>query len=70
MKGYSNNTRWITSTGFKRYGGIDLRELLVTGLREMHAAGLIQSDELQFFTEFVVLVDAGKVIVELHLDPD
>jgi hypothetical protein len=74
MKDCSNNTRWFTSTWFKKYWSIDLsgqsRELLAAGLREMHAADLIQQDESQLSAEFIVLTDAGKDVIELHLDPD
>jgi hypothetical protein len=36
----------------------------------MHAASLIQHDESQLSAEFIVLTDAGKDGIELHLDPD
>jgi hypothetical protein len=42
----------------------------VAGLSEMHAASLIQQDESQLSAEFIVLTDAGKDVVELHLDTD
>jgi hypothetical protein len=73
MKDCSNNVRCITSTWFKRYWALiclGSREPLMAGLSEMHAASLIQQDESQLSAEFIVLTDAGKDVIELHLDPD
>lgn len=74
MIGCSNNVNSLIYSWFKKYWNFDLsddeRKLLLEGIREMHSSALIQNDESHRSSDYVVLTETGKDIVELNLDPE
>ena len=74
MTDCSNSVNGIVDSWFKRYWDAGLseeeRRLLLEAVKELHSAGFVRRDESQRSSDFVVLTDAGKDVVELQQDPD
>jgi len=74
MQDRSNSLHSITSFWFKNYWKANLslteERLLMEAVRELQTEGYICREGSQRSSDFVVLTESGKEVVELQLDPD
>ncbi len=70
----SNSLHSIASFWFKNYWKANLslteERLLMESVRELQTEGYICREQSQRTSDFIILTESGKEVVELQLDPD